>query len=262
MRGTLSFGIARAIDPVKSRVRLAELCEEMTRAVGVVVMPHHADAYRRLAADFSDGVVGMAWMPPLLCIELDKRAATAQVVLPVRRGALTYHSALVARRGAGPRSLSEIKRVRVAWVDPESSSGYLVPRLPLQAQGRALDTMFSGEVMVGSHAAVLDAVEAGRADVGATYCASKAPKWTQLGGTERPLDALTVTSAIPNDAVVFSPNVPEAARAKLVRWLLVEMSPNAQRLTLELMGASQFRLASANHFTPLRRMLSAASHAT
>ncbi len=258
--GAYAFGIARTIDPVRSRARLAELCELVIRDLGGVMLPHHADTYRRLADDFQGGRVAMAWMPPLLCIELEKRSECAEIVLPVRGGAVTYYSALVARRGAGPASLSDVKHAKVAWVDPESSSGYLVPRLHLQAQGRTLGAMFDGELMTGSHAAVLDAVQSGRADVGATYCASKTPKWTTTSGAERPLDALTITGAIPNDALVLSPRLAPEVRAKLTRWLLVDMPERARQLTLDLMGASQFRLAQAGHFAPLRRILTAASY--
>jgi phosphonate transport system substrate-binding protein len=258
--GAHAFGIARFIDPVRSRARLAELCELMNRDVGGVVMPHHADSYRRLAEDFQSGRVAVAWMPPLLCIELEKRSESAEMVLPVRGGAVTYYSALVARRGRGPASLADAKRAKVAWVDPESSSGYLVPRLHLQAQGRALASMFEGELMMGSHTAVLDAVESGRADVGATYCASKAPKWTSTSGAERPLGALTVTGAIPNDALVLSPRLPPELRARITRWLLVDMPQRARQLTMELMGAPHFRSAQPGHFAPLRRILTAASY--
>jgi ABC-type phosphate/phosphonate transport system substrate-binding protein len=258
--GAHAFGIARSIDPIRSRARLAELCELMIRDVGGVVMPHHADSYRRLAEDFESGRVAVAWMPPLLCIELEKRSECAETLLPVRGGAVSYYSALVARRGKGPASLADVKRAIVAWVDPESSSGYLVPRLHLQAQGRALAALFGGELMLGSHAAVLDAVESGRADVGATYCASKAPRWTSPAGAERPLGALTITGAIPNDALVLSPRLPPELCARITRWLLVDMPPRARALTLELMGASHFRAAQPGHFAPLRRILTAAAY--
>ncbi len=256
-----AFGIARSIDPVRSRARLAELCELMIRDVGGIVMPHHAETYRQLAGDFASGRVALAWMPPLLCIELDKQHATAEVVLPVRGGSVTYYSALVARRSGGPRSLADVKHAKVAWVDPESSSGYLVPRLHLQSQGRALGAMFDGEMMAGSHVAVLDAVQSGRVDVGATYCASKAPKWMSNAGVERPLDALTITGAIPNDALVLSPALTANQRAKIQRWFIMDMPARARQLTLDLMGASEFRAGSLSHFAPLRRMLAAASYA-
>ena len=121
--------------------------------------------------------------------------------------------------------------------------------------------MFAGEVMSGSHAAVLEAVESGRVDVGATYCATKAPRWMTAQGKERALDALTVAGPIPNDAIVASAHLPDDVRAKIARWLTGTMPPRARELTGELLGATQFRAASFGHFSPLRRMLGAASYA-
>jgi len=260
-RGSFGFGIARALDPITSRARLAELCEGLTRDLGAVFLPHHAPTYRELATDFERGAVDVAWMPPLLCLELEKRKVTGHaVVLPVRNGSMTYFAALVARAG-GPESLAEVRAARVAWVDPESSSGYLVPRLHLVASGRSLSSMFAHELMAGSHAAVLDAVESGRADVGATYCASKAPQWITPRGEVRPLSALCITGPIPNDAIVVSARVPDAVRRGLVHWLLTLEAARSAEITAELLGAAQFRTASFGHFAPLRRMLRAASYA-
>jgi two-component system, NtrC family, sensor kinase len=257
-RGAFGFGIARSLDPVASRLRLAELCEALTRELGAVFLPHHADSYRKLGEDFGKGAVDVAWMPPLTCIEIEKSHGSSAVVLPVRNGSMTYFSALFARAG-GPRSLADVRGAKVGWVDRESSSGYLVPRLHLQASGRRLATMFSQEVMLGSHNAVLDAVESGKVEVGATYCASKAPSWMTSRGEPRALGALTVAGPIPNDAIVVSARVPQAVRRGLVHWLVTLEAARSAELMAELLGAAQFRIASFGHFAPLRRMLGAAA---
>jgi phosphonate transport system substrate-binding protein len=225
-----------------------------------VYLPHHAATYLELATEIARGTVDVARMPPLLCLEFEKTGASQTLVLPVRNGSMTYFAALVAREG-GPRTLAEVRGARVAWVDPESSAGYLVPRLHLVASGRNLAAMFAQETMAGSHAAVLEAVESGRADVGATHCPSKAPQWITPRGEARPLEALTVAGPIPNDAIVVSARVPEAVRRRLVHWLLTLESARSAEITAELLGAARFRAASFGHFAPLRRMLGAASYA-
>ncbi len=261
-RGAYGFGIARTLQPVKSRARLAGLCELMTRDLGVVFLPQHADSYHELVRDFDRGATAVAWMPPLPCIEVEKRQSGASVVLPVRSGSMTYFSALVACRTRGPRTLADVKKLKVAWVDPESSSGYLVPRLHLQAHGRSLRAMFDDEIMAGSHEAVLDAVEGGRADVGATYCASKAPRWMRSNGVQRPLEALTVTGPIPNDAILVSPKLPADVRSQITRWFVSLQEDRARQLSAELLNATEFRVASFGHFGPLRQLIAATSSAS
>ena len=258
-KGAYGFGIARSIEPVRSRARLGELCEMLSSAVGAIFLPTHVDSYRRLVDGLDGGELGVAWVPPIPCIELEQRAPSSGLLLPVRRGSTSYNSALIALR-SGPRSLSDVKGKRVAWVDPDSSAGYLVPRLHLQAGGRKLGAMFSEELMAGSHAAVLDAVESGRVDVGATYCSNKTPTWHGTGGRERPFDVLTMAGPIPNDAIVVSPRVPAEVRARVLRWLIALELPRARELCLDLLGAEAFRLASFSHYTPLRRLLHAAKY--
>jgi phosphonate transport system substrate-binding protein len=259
-RGALGFGIARSVDPVRSRARLAELCGLLSSALGQIFIPQHLETYKELTQGVLQGELGIAWMPPIPCVELEELAPNARLLLPVRGGRSSYFSALVARRD-GPRTLAEVKAKRVAWVDPDSSSGYLVLRLHLRANGHPLSSMFAEESMAGSHVAVLDAVESGRADVGATYCATRTPKWL-VAGTERqrPLDALTVAGPIPNDAIVLSAKMPEDLRERLQSWFIALDAPRARELCMDLLGADGFRVASFSHLVPLRKLVHAARY--
>jgi hypothetical protein len=47
-------------------------------------------------------------------------------------------------------------------------------------------------------------------------------------------------------------------RSKVLRWLLDLRSPRAKSLCTDLFGAEAFRIATPEHFEPLRRMLIAA----
>ena len=261
-KGAFGFGIARSVDPVRSRARLAELCGLLSQGVGTIFIPSHADNYKQLAKQVVDGELAIAWMPPIPCIDLEAVEPGATLILPVRGGRTSYFSALFARTD-GPRSLADVKGKRVAWVDPDSSAGYLVPRLHLRAGGRRLEAMFSEEMMAGSHSAVLDAVESGRCEVGATYCATRTPKWLVLGTQrERPLDALTVAGPIPNDAIVLSTKMPEDIRLRAQQWFLELESPRARELCSDLLGADAFRTASFSHYVPLRKLLHVAKYSS
>jgi ABC-type phosphate/phosphonate transport system substrate-binding protein len=91
------------------------------------------------------------------------------LALPLRRGAVCYRAALITRPD-GPRSLAKLKGASIGWVDRESCSGYVMPRLFLAASSLDLKTLFSSEMFLGSHSAVVDAVVARRVQVGATFC--------------------------------------------------------------------------------------------
>lgn len=57
----------------------------------------------------------------------------------------------------------------MAWVDTNSSAGYLVPRMRIAAAGLDPETLFARQSFLGSHERVACAGLDGDADAGATY---------------------------------------------------------------------------------------------
>lgn len=243
---------------------LHDLCALASEVSGVAFEPFLASSYAELTAAFEDGVVGLAWLPPVPTIELEGRRIASVLAIPARSGQTTYHAAFIVRRG-GPRSLAELRGRRAAWVQRDSAAGYLVPRMHLAAQGFDVLRFFARELFVHSHGAVVDAVVNGEADVGATFChcdpktgkVTKSAWQDDDGQSIRPIDTLATMGPIPNDALVAASGLPAHARSALTRWLL---SPDAHAKALfeRLVGSGDFRLAAENHYEMLRHALRAA----
>jgi len=83
----------------------------------------------------------------------------------------TYHSYIITHPGTGLQSLDDVKRrsreLTFSFVDPASTSGYLIPKGHLLSIGIDPDTDFSRIIFAGSHAKSVLAVKAGKVDVGA-----------------------------------------------------------------------------------------------
>jgi phosphonate transport system substrate-binding protein len=257
------FGIVRANDWSDGRAPFDALCCLASEAAGVRFAPVLMASYDELAAAVRDGEVGLAWLPPVPTIELEAEGVASVLAIPARRGAVSYHSAFVVRRG-GPKTLVELRGRRAAWVQRDSAAGYLVPRMHLAAQGFDVLRFFARELFVHSHSAVLDAVLAGDADVGATFCNVDAAgrvvrsAWQDDDGRSiRPLEALATMGPIPNDALVAAAEVPASARASLTRWLLT-LDGSAKEIFTQLLGAGDFRVPAPNHYEVLRHALRAA----
>ena len=230
----------------------------LTEEVGVLFVPHHPNTYRSLIDSFGSGEVGLAWLPPIAGWQLEEAGVASVLALPARRGSLSYSAAILARPD-GPRKMADLQGRRMAWVDPDSSSGYLVPRLCLQGAGLNLTTLFAHESFLMSHAAVVSAVLGGRFDAGATYCQPQQVNGRPRGAWgDADVHVVTTSGAIPNDAIVASRNVAPDVRSKVLRWLLDLRSPRAKSLCADLFGAEAFRIATPEHFEPLRRILIAA----
>ncbi|HEY1955589.1 MAG TPA: PhnD/SsuA/transferrin family substrate-binding protein, partial [Polyangiaceae bacterium] len=161
-----SFGVVRSHVVPAFRTAMSEICEILSSAAGATFEPYIAPSYRDMAQEVERGTVTLAWTPPVLALDLDERGLATPLAVPVRSGMTSYKTAIIARE-RGPSKVEELRGMRMAWVDRESSSGYIVPRIHLASLGCDLSGFFSTESFVQSHVAVVDAVISGRADVGA-----------------------------------------------------------------------------------------------
>ncbi len=288
-RGSLGFGIVRSVEPAQGRARLAELCTRLTDALGTLFVPHHPASYTELFDLCERGDLALAWVPPIATAKLQAKGAVNVLALPVRRGAVCYRAALIARDD-GPASLASVEGATIGWVDRESCSGYLMPRLFLAASAFDMKRLIGREVFLGSHAAVVDAVVTKRVQLGATFCAvetsagsvppppmgpspegrptlrMRAPSsalplgaWSGPDGkTTLPLRLLAATGPIPNDALVVSSQLSVDTRSRLLRWFLDLRDERVKKFCGDLFGASAFRVAAPEHFAALQQMMWAA----
>jgi phosphonate transport system substrate-binding protein len=242
---------------------MSELCDILSKATGESFAPFVSGTYRELTEKVERGEVMIAWMPPVLALDLDDREIAHPLAVPIRSGVASYRTALIVRDRI-PKSIKELKGVRMAWVDRESSSGYIVPRIHLASLGCDLTTFFSQETFQLSHTAVIDAVASGRADLGATfYCVDATGKLTTAGWTDA--DGTTIRSVkvaahagpIPNDMVIVSKKAPVSTRASIQRWFL-GLDARSRELFGEVLHSSEFRVPSEVHLQPLRAMIAAA----
>jgi ABC-type phosphate/phosphonate transport system substrate-binding protein len=266
---TLLFGIAGA-DAVTAAC-FVELCRAGTSALGFEIVPKHAPTYDALR-DMMSSDLGMAWAPPLLGAEIVAAGLAEPLVVPVRHGATAFAAAFVVKKSTttdatqwpSRTALVSLQGKRVAWVDPKSAAGYVLPRLHIASHGFDPAKFFVNEELVGTHLAALDAVVSGRADTCATFCRVAddghilSAGWLRADGKPiRQVEIAATTQRVPNDAVLASKKLDDAMRAKVLGWML-EPDEGSAPLLLELMTTSTFRIASSDHFAPLTALLEAA----
>jgi ABC-type phosphate/phosphonate transport system substrate-binding protein len=268
----------------------------LTDELGTIFVPHHPATYGELVERCERGDLALAWVPPIATARLQASGAVSVLALPVRRGAVCYRAALITQEG-GPAALADVKGATIGWVDRESCSGYVMPRLFLAASSLDIKQLFAREIFLGSHSAVVDAVVSKRVEVGATFCAVEAssgdrgslasiapppaappparnrqsvrppttsgtfPSWTWSGHDGKPnpsVRLLAATGPIPNDAVIVSSQLPVEMRSKLLRWFLDLKDERAKKFCGDLFGAGAFRVAAPEHFLALQQMMRAA----
>src|SRR6476660_9762566 len=80
-----------------------------------------------------------------------------------------YKGQFIAGADKGIKAFADLKGKTFCFVDPNSTSGYIVPRIILKANGIDPDTDFAATQNAGSHPNVAIAVYKGDCDAGVTY---------------------------------------------------------------------------------------------
>jgi phosphonate transport system substrate-binding protein len=213
--GPLRFGISRHHGGLQLLEGANRFAEALGAALATPVRVAVAFDYGHLLRSVVGASVEIAWMPPLLHARAVGQGAVLADV-PERSGRMTYRSALVVRDDSAYSRVGDLVGARIAWIDRNSASGYVFPRLHLRAAGLDLDRDFASEQFYGSPSEVCAAVARGTADLCPVFvCEAAGSDGEQAladvrraAGSFGPrLRVLAVTDSIPPDGIVLAAEV-------------------------------------------------------
>ncbi len=148
-----------------------------------------------------------------------------------------YRSQFIANTASGIQSLQDLKGKKFCFVNPSSTSGYIIPRIVLKANGVDPDRDFSATVNTNSHNDVATAVYQGDCDAGVTYInvlsdpsANLAAKFPDILQKVKPF---VVTERFPNDGIQFINSLDPKLQAAIVEGLLAMSSNPSGQYTLK-----------------------------
>lgn len=241
----------------------SQLSATLTKALDLPVRVVATASYADLLGQLSRAEVHLAWMSPSLALNACDDLAATPLVSAVRAPGAQFYGTLFVRADSPHRSVEDLRGRRIAWVDTDSCSGYLFPRVALAAAGIDLTRFFSDEKVLGSHDAVGRAVADHTVDVGATYLNVDDDAFTGntiLAGwcdvTVDPMRTILRTDPIPSDMVIAGRDVDAEIRAKVLRVLTtLHNDPDVAKSMRHLFGASRFEPADLQRYDTVRRAM-------
>jgi phosphonate transport system substrate-binding protein len=105
----------------------------------------------------------------------DPNAVEPIITIKENDGSNGYKSAMYVRKDSNIYSIEDMKGKSVAWSDPNTTSGYLVPSFELHQRGINPSEFFSRTGFAGGHEQAIIAVLNGQYDAGATWVSGQGP---------------------------------------------------------------------------------------
>jgi len=135
-----------------------------------------------------------------------------------------YKGQFIANADSGISSFADLKGKSFCFVDPNSTSGYIVPRIILKANGIDPDADFSATQNAGSHPNVATAVYKGDCDAGVTFINVLTDASADLQATYPDIadkvKVFAVTDRIPNDGMQFIKSLDPNLQKVIVEGLM------------------------------------------
>ncbi|HEY8269929.1 MAG TPA: phosphate/phosphite/phosphonate ABC transporter substrate-binding protein [Pseudobdellovibrionaceae bacterium] len=195
----------------------------------------------------------------------DKYGAEARMTV-IRHGFSTYQSQFIAKADGPIKSIADLAGKKVAFVDPSSTSGYLLPLKTLKTKKiEPKETVFAMK-----HDSVVSMIYQGQVDGGATFYSppSKDEKGneqledarrlvlTQYPDVEKKIKILELSEPIPNDPIIFRKDMPEEIKAKVVDAIFAFVStPEGKDAFNKIYGVTEFKKSTDADYEPVRKML-------
>lgn len=229
------FTIAYA--PNESNTEAADarngLADDLSAVLGCEVEEIQASDYNAIIEALRTGKAEMAYMGSQALALGVERTNLEPIVMKAENGdpeKAIYHSVLItSSANEDINSIEDIKGKTMAFVDPDSTSGNLVPTAEIiqafpdeELNSDKLHTngdFFEAVSFSGSHQAGLQAVIKGDVDVVPISDQILASEIANGNAAEGDVKIIHESAAIPAEAVVVAEHVDQATRDKLVEFL-------------------------------------------
>lgn len=191
----------------------------------------------------------------------NERFGTEALITVIRYGQDTYKAQIVAKADGTVKSVSDINGKKFAFVDPASTSGYLLPAKLFMDKGVSP----SETVFAQKHDNVITMVYQGQVDAGATFYSppeegkiqdARRLVKTQFPDVEKKIKIIELTEAIPNDPIVFRKDLPAEVKTAVVNALLEFVKEEKGKETFhDLYGVTALKAATDKDYDGVRQML-------
>jgi phosphonate transport system substrate-binding protein len=219
-----------------------QLSERLGIPVELFPAPDYAGVIQGLVAGQLD-VAGLGASAYAAIYLQDPEAVEPVFVSAEADGSLGYIAVMYTRADSGITSIEDMQGKSLAYADPNSTSGFLVPQFELKQAGINDAEYFSSTGFGGGHEQAVIAVLEGQYDAGVTWASGQGEvsEGYSRGNLRRMVEngllnmadlrVIWESGVIPNGPVVVRKTMPAEARAIIEDWYetLLETDPQCYK---------------------------------
>ena len=253
----LTLLIPPSLGHEQTRALATTLADTLGKQLELTIQVDVARTYDELEERALAGDAALIWAPPAVCARVQESATV--ILKVVRDGHATYRAALYCRTDALV-DLDDCEHVGVAWVDPLSASGYLLPRQYLRDRGIDPDLAFPSQRFFGSFGDAARSVVQGHTQLSSIFTHGDGPAIamanleTLLGDDAADLQVIAVTAATASDGLIIAAGVSELVAGRLVEALL-EAGEDGSDLVRGVFDAETLTMAGPDDYAAIRDAL-------
>jgi phosphonate transport system substrate-binding protein len=226
--GTKDNPIVLAFVPSAEAQRVIDSAEDFTNLLsektGYVFEGKVPTSYSAAIESMCTGKAHMGALATFAYILANQKCGVDVSLVSVRYGSPYYTGQIIAGADTGIESIADLEGKTMCWVDAVSTSGYIIPRIMLLAEGVDPDTDLAQQIEAGSHDAVALAVYQGDCDAGACYIDARDAIEDEFADVKEKTVVIAESPEIPNDGLQFIKDFPPDMRTKIVQAILEIMS--------------------------------------
>jgi len=209
------------------------MAKDLSAALGIPVVEYQASDYNAVIEAMRTNKVDMTYFGPLSFCLAYERANAEPIGMKAKTGKkedATYKSVLIARADGPIRSIRDLKGKTIAFVDPNSTSGNLIPSAEImkafpdeRLDMDALHTngvFFSSVIYSGKHQAGLQAVLKGDVDVAPISDEILKQEIKNGNAPDGAVKIIHSSSPIPAEPMAIRGNLPSEIKAKVKNFIL------------------------------------------
>jgi len=226
--GTKDNPIVLAFVPSAEAERVIAGAEDLTKLLsektGYVFKGSVPTSYVAAVEAMCTGKAHMGTLATFAYILAHEKCAVDCALVSVRYGRPFYNGEIIAGADTGIETIADLKGKAMCWVDAASTSGYIIPRIMLKAEGVDPDADLAQQTEAGSHDAVALAVYQGDCDAGACYIDARDAIEDDYPDVKEKTIIIAESPEIPNDGLQFVKDFPADMRKKIVQAILEIMA--------------------------------------